>query len=138
MFAIQPQALLSRDLKLMLRTDNIRYVMSSCLWGYPDNTTVISTVCDPMNVRYYLHTKRSQPCTTSPACGLYQNYVEFDSLATNASTYDYCSGFDNAPSQQQPRCLSCLQQLNDDFFLSNSMSLFKHQNDSYLAYHLLT
>lgn len=25
--------------------DNLRYTMSSCLWGYPNNSIVLSTVC---------------------------------------------------------------------------------------------
>lgn len=48
--------------------------------------------------------------------------MEYDSLSSNASTFDYCSGFSSLSQLQQPRCLTCLQQLSDDFYLSNCTS----------------
>jgi hypothetical protein len=49
--------------------------------------------------------------------------MEFDLLASNASTFGYCTDFNGPASLQEPRCLSCLQQLSDDFYMSNCMYL---------------
>ena len=122
----------------MTSIDNLRYTMSSCLWGYPDNSTVLSTVCYQSKSQDNFCTDFSQPCITNPACGLYQTKMEYDSLASNASTFDYCSGFDGLATLQQPRCLSCLQQLSDDFYMSNCMYPEAHNQNFYFFHQSLT
>lgn len=121
----------SKGQKLMNSADNLRYTMSSCLWGYPNNTKVLETVCYPSKIQSNLCTNISQPCITNPACGLYEANMESDSLASNASTFSYCTNFNGPASLQEPRCLSCLQQLSDDFYMSNCMYPDIHYRNSY-------
>lgn len=79
---------------------NLRYTVSWCLWGYPNNTGVSST-----------------PCVTSFACGLLQSGVEYDSLSTNdTSGYGYCS---NWRSDLLTKCTTCLQQIGNENYIAN-------------------
>jgi len=59
--------------------------------------------------------------------------MEFDSLESNASTFGYCTNFLGSTSLQEPRCLSCLQQLSDDFYMSNCMYPEVH-NENYTCF----
>jgi hypothetical protein len=119
-------------------TDNLRYAMSSCLWGFPDDSVVLSTVCYPSQDHGNLYTNFSQPCITNPACGEYQTNMEFDDLASNGSTFGYCTGFLGPSSLVEPRCLSCLQQLSDDFYMSNCMCPEVHDRNCYFFHKPLT
>jgi len=81
---------------------NLRYAISWCLFGYPNNPSVGDT-----------------PCQTSFACGPMQSGFELDSLSTNSSTYKYCALF---PDVNVPKCSSCLALQTDEFYLSNFMT----------------
>lgn len=51
----------------------------------------------------------------------------------NASTFDYCSGFDSRVSVEQPQCTNCLQQLRDDYYISNCGFSMKHHYSTSLV-----
>ncbi|KAH7393328.1 hypothetical protein BKA64DRAFT_724470 [Cadophora sp. MPI-SDFR-AT-0126] len=78
---------------------NLRYAISWCLFGYPDNKNVAGT-----------------PCATSTSCGSLQNAFEFDSLSVNASSYGFCPLL---PAVTIPRCTSCLQLQDSEFYITN-------------------
>ncbi|KAH9205784.1 hypothetical protein DL95DRAFT_528666 [Leptodontidium sp. 2 PMI_412] len=78
---------------------NLRYALSWCLFGYPDNNDVAGT-----------------PCTTSTSCGSLENAFEFDSLALNASSYGFCTLL---PAVTVPHCTSCLQLQDNEFYMTN-------------------
>ncbi|CAG8977757.1 hypothetical protein HYALB_00010978 [Hymenoscyphus albidus] len=78
---------------------NLRYAVSWCLFGYPNNNHTDST-----------------PCTTSFSCGLVQSGFEFDSLNPASSQYGYCT-------QYHPNdvlsCNNCLKLQQGKFYLNN-------------------
>ncbi|KAI9049209.1 hypothetical protein LZ554_007056 [Drepanopeziza brunnea f. sp. 'monogermtubi'] len=78
---------------------NIRYAVSWCLFGYPNNENVIST-----------------PCTTSMSCGLLEAGFVYDSLSSNASTYGFCA---LVPAIDVPKCTSCLRIQTSESYLTN-------------------
>ncbi|EKD17891.1 uncharacterized protein L3040_004431 [Drepanopeziza brunnea f. sp. 'multigermtubi'] len=78
---------------------NIRYAVSWCLFGYPNNENVIST-----------------PCTTSKSCGLLKAGFVHDSLSSNASTYGFCA---LVPATDISKCTSCLSFQTSEFYLKN-------------------
>lgn len=78
---------------------NLRYAMSWCLFGYPNNTAI-----------------GDSPCVTSTACGPLENAFEFDSLSPNASEYGYCALMN---SISLPKCSACLQVNTNEFYLVN-------------------
>lgn len=77
---------------------NLRYALSWCLFGW-DNNTVPDT-----------------PCQTSTSCGPLQSAFEYDSLSPNASSYSFCPLL---PSITVTKCTTCLNELNDERYLSN-------------------
>jgi len=81
---------------------NLRYAISWCLWGYPNNTDVGDT-----------------PCITSTACAPLQGAIEFDSLSSNASEYGYCALLNTI---SVPKCLACLSVQSADFYLTNFLT----------------
>jgi len=81
---------------------NLRYAMSWCLFGFPNNTNVGDT-----------------PCITSTACGPLENAIEFDSLSSDASAYAYCSLFTVASI---PKCNDCLSVQTSQYYLLNFMT----------------
>ncbi|KFX87823.1 hypothetical protein V490_07995, partial [Pseudogymnoascus sp. VKM F-3557] len=85
------------DLKWVLY--NLRYAMSSCMWGFPGNSSVENT-----------------PCLTSRACEPFEGNLQYQGLSPNISTYDYCSNM--PPSDAVQRCNSCIRQ-GDQTYLSN-------------------
>lgn len=82
---------------------NLRYAMSWCLFGYPNNTAVGDT-----------------PCITSTACGPIQNAIELDSLAPNASAYSYCALL--LGSASVPKCGACLSVQSSEYYLNNFLT----------------
>ncbi|PBP16600.1 LPXTG-domain-containing protein [Diplocarpon rosae] len=78
---------------------NLRYALSWCLFGYPDNQNVAGT-----------------PCTTSTACGALESGFEFDSLSSNTSSYGFCAF---VPTISVPRCTACLQVQATEIYLTN-------------------
>ncbi|OBT67162.1 hypothetical protein VE03_02681 [Pseudogymnoascus sp. 23342-1-I1] len=86
------------DLKWMLY--NLRYAMSSCMWGFPGNSSVQNT-----------------PCLTSRACEPFQGGLQYNGLSPNVSTYDYCPSMPIA-DPAVGRCSKCIQQ-GDQTYLAN-------------------
>ncbi|KAL2068250.1 hypothetical protein VTL71DRAFT_16348 [Oculimacula yallundae] len=78
---------------------NLRYALSTCLFGFPNKNSVGGT-----------------PCTTSTSCGSIQNAFEFDSLSLNSSSYGFCPSL---PAATVPHCTQCLQVLTTEFYLTN-------------------
>ncbi|ELR02471.1 hypothetical protein VC83_07895 [Pseudogymnoascus destructans] len=86
------------DLKWVLY--NLRYAMSSCMWGFPGNSSVQNT-----------------PCLTSRACEPFQGNLQYQGLSPNITTYDYCPN--TLPSEVIiNRCKDCIRQ-GDQTYLSN-------------------
>ncbi|KAM3081600.1 hypothetical protein ACMFMG_005052 [Clarireedia jacksonii] len=81
---------------------NIRYAMSWCLWGFPNNPNIENT-----------------PCVTSYSCGPYRNAVEYENLTATTSEYGYCDAFAGSGTE----CSNCLSQLPVTFYLSNFFTL---------------
>jgi len=85
------------DLQLALY--NLRYAVSWCLFGYPNNTNVGNT-----------------PCITSTACQPLESAIEFDSLSNEASEYGYCALMNTV---SVPKCTTCLAEQTNQFYLNN-------------------
>ncbi|KAL5604106.1 hypothetical protein BROUX41_002095 [Berkeleyomyces rouxiae] len=73
---------------------NLRYASAFCLFGLPDGEALTT------------------PCVTSTACGPLLDSLDFDKLATNASSYDYCSLWQ---SDVVSMCTSCLSASSQNF-----------------------
>ncbi|RDL35224.1 Uncharacterized protein BP5553_07155 [Venustampulla echinocandica] len=78
---------------------NLRYAVSWCLFGYPNNTNAGST-----------------PCKTGPACGPLESAFEFDSLSPAAGTYSFCPTYS---ADIVGKCNLCLANQHDQIFLRN-------------------
>jgi len=78
---------------------NLRYALSWCLFGYPDNKNAASS-----------------PCTTERGCGAFQGAFTFDSLSLNSSSYGFCPSL---PTATVSHCTTCLQHLPDEIYLNN-------------------
>lgn len=78
---------------------NMRYAISWCIFGYPNNTQV-----------------GSSPCETGFACGQLQSAFEFDSLAPEQGEFAYCSQY---ASYLVPRCTNCTAQVQSQMYLTN-------------------
>jgi len=83
----QYQSQKETDLQWMLY--NLRYAVSYCLFGYPDNVGI-----------------GNSPCITRTACGPLQAAIQYQNLSATASAYDYCSVWD---SGQVPKCSACVR-----------------------------
>ncbi|KAH6684370.1 hypothetical protein B0J14DRAFT_572732 [Halenospora varia] len=83
---------------------NLRYAMSWCLFGYPNNTAAPDT-----------------PCKTSFACGPLENSFEFDSLSPKAGAFSYCGLFS---LDRVTSCNNCLKvQQNQLFWVNYAIAL---------------
>ncbi|RFU33924.1 hypothetical protein B7463_g2449, partial [Scytalidium lignicola] len=84
---------------LQLGLYNLRYAVSWCVFGYPNNTDI-----------------GTSPCATSRSCGLVQSAFEFDALAQNTSAYGYCA---DLYTYELPNCQTCLSVNTDQFYINN-------------------
>ncbi|KAN0103309.1 hypothetical protein V8E51_011622 [Hyaloscypha variabilis] len=84
---------------LQLGLYNLRYAVSWCLFGYPNNTNVGNT-----------------PCITSTACQPLESAIEFDSLSSQASEYGYCALMNTV---SVPKCNACLAVQTNQFYINN-------------------
>lgn len=83
---------------------NLRYAISWCLFGYPNNTQVQDT-----------------PCITPLSCGPMQNALEYGNLTTSAQTeYGYCS---DIATNQILQCQNCLRISTATYYLNNFYTL---------------
>ncbi|QSZ30911.1 hypothetical protein DSL72_000469 [Monilinia vaccinii-corymbosi] len=84
--------------------DNLRYAMSWCIFGFPNNTDVENT-----------------PCITSLSCGLMKSTIEYGNLTTHGqSEYGYCS---NLATNLISQCQNCLKISTATYYLSNFYTL---------------
>ncbi|KAG9246246.1 hypothetical protein BJ878DRAFT_417407 [Calycina marina] len=95
------------DLRWLLY--NLRYTMSWCLFGFPNNTDIGTSPC-----------QTSTACGDSSSSGSAQAAVEFDSLSPNASTYSYCALM---PEVKVTDCHNCLAAQTQQFFLTNMLTV---------------
>lgn len=84
--------------------DNLRYTLSSCLFGFANATDAVST-----------------PCSTSESCAHLQEALENDNLDPAAGhPYSYCSADNNAfLGSYHDKCSSCLGSSSDEKYLAN-------------------
>jgi len=84
--------------------DNLRYTISSCLFGFANATDAVST-----------------PCSTSQSCGHLQKALESNDLdPTAGSPYSYCSADNNAfLGSYHDKCTTCLRNSGDEKYLAN-------------------
>jgi len=94
---------ISKQTDLQWALYNLRYAISWCLFGYPNNKEAGDT-----------------PCTTSTACGPLEAGIEMDSLSPNASTYSYCGLL---LESHVPNCHACLSQQSKQFYLTNMLTV---------------
>ncbi|TVY84303.1 hypothetical protein LSUE1_G002728, partial [Lachnellula suecica] len=78
---------------------NLRYAVSWCLFGYPNNTQV-----------------GDSPCVTSTACGQLQGAIEYDSLSSAAGAYSFCPLY--TPTLVN-KCTNCTSLQTSEFYLTN-------------------
>ncbi|KAK1655528.1 hypothetical protein BDP81DRAFT_388453 [Colletotrichum phormii] len=81
---------------------NLRYAVSYCVFGYPDNPDV-----------------GSSPCLTRTACEPLQNAIKYNDLASNATEYEYCDVWDH---NQVASCSACLRAGNNNY-LTNFITI---------------
>ncbi|POR37044.1 Uncharacterized protein TPAR_02737 [Tolypocladium paradoxum] len=80
---------------------NLRYTVSYCLFGIPDNKNVVNT-----------------PCITSKACGAFQDAIEYKNLSSEYKSYEYCDQWPVTDSLDFSGCMDCLQAAGN-FYLAN-------------------
>ncbi|KAL0943978.1 lpxtg-domain-containing protein [Colletotrichum truncatum] len=81
---------------------NLRYAVSYCVFGFPDNPNV-----------------GSSPCLTRTACEPLQKAITYNELAPNGTEYDYCTGWDH---NQISSCAACLR-AGDRHYLTNFITI---------------
>ncbi|KAB8299918.1 hypothetical protein EYC80_000161 [Monilinia laxa] len=83
---------------------NLRYAISWCLFGFPNNTQAEDT-----------------PCITSLSCGPMKDTFEYGNLTTGDQTeYGYCS---NIATNQILQCQNCLKISTATYYLNNFYTL---------------
>lgn len=99
MWPVSSRSFCSRTL-----TDNSRYAVSYCVFGFPNATDV-----------------GSSPCTTSPACGLVENSLEAGVLDPHSSSqYGYCSvDRDAMTGSGYASCLACISASGTTQYIAN-------------------
>ncbi|KAE8451890.1 hypothetical protein EG329_002731 [Mollisiaceae sp. DMI_Dod_QoI] len=86
---------------------NLRFALSWCLFGFDNNTATANT-----------------PCLTSFSCGPLESAFEYDSLNQNDSSYSYCELWNQA-QVSVPKCSSCLQEMGNENYLSNFVTVLQ-------------
>lgn len=81
---------------------NLRYAVSYCIYGYPENDEVTSS-----------------PCLTSTACEPLQLAITYQNLAPNSTIYGFCQTWIH---DQMPRCAACLR-AGGEHYLTNFMTI---------------
>lgn len=90
------------DLQWMLY--NLRYAVSYCVFGYPDNRKNVG----------------SSPCMTSEGCGHYEDPIKYKNLSLDTTAYEYCDAWPGDETFRIDRCQECLH-LEGDEFMANYM-----------------
>ncbi|KAM0237885.1 hypothetical protein ACHAP5_008836 [Fusarium lateritium] len=86
---------------------NVRYAVSYCLFGVPDNEKIINT-----------------PCLTSKACGPFRQAVEHKNLSSNIESYEYCDDWPVHDTLDFDGCTDCLR-AGDNHYLANFFTLLQ-------------
>ncbi|KND93574.1 hypothetical protein TOPH_01851 [Tolypocladium ophioglossoides CBS 100239] len=71
---------------------NLRYAVSYCLFGVPDNKNVVNT-----------------PCITSKACGPFRDAIEYKNLSSKYKSFEYCDQWPVTDGLDFKGCTDCLQ-----------------------------
>lgn len=85
---------------------NLRYAMSYCLFGVPENDDVLST-----------------PCITSEACGPFRLALQYGNLSSSTEPYEYCDVWPSDDEQHVQQCGECL--FAGQEYLSNFFSVLQ-------------
>ncbi|KAF4469870.1 hypothetical protein FALBO_3218 [Fusarium albosuccineum] len=86
---------------------NLRYAVSYCLFGVPDNKQVINT-----------------PCLTSKACGPFRDAVEYKNLSSKPESYEYCDDWPVTDDLDFNGCTDCLR-AGGNYFLANFFTVLQ-------------
>ncbi|KAM0346067.1 hypothetical protein ACHAPU_005828 [Fusarium lateritium] len=86
---------------------NVRYAISYCLFGVPDNEKIINT-----------------PCLTSKACGPFRQAIEYKNLSSNIESYEYCHDWPVHDTLDFDGCTDCLR-AGDNHYLANFFTLLQ-------------
>ncbi|EEU44700.1 uncharacterized protein NECHADRAFT_63536 [Fusarium vanettenii 77-13-4] len=86
---------------------NLRYAVSYCLFGIPDNKDVINT-----------------PCMTSKACGPFHDAIVYKNLSSKVDKYEYCDIWPVDDTLDFNGCTECLQ-AGDNHFLANFITVLQ-------------
>lgn len=81
-------------------TDNLRYAISYCVFGYPE------------------HEVSDSPCKTSQGCGHYEEAAKYNNLSTDVAAYEYCNAWPGDRTFRVDQCQDCLQ-LEGNSYMAN-------------------
>ncbi|KAH8882852.1 hypothetical protein GQ53DRAFT_700411 [Thozetella sp. PMI_491] len=82
---------------------NLRFAISYCIFGVPQNTQ-----------------HHDNPCITGNACGPLQASLDWNNLSQTTGAYDYCNKWDEA---QVTKCSLCLTALDDGHYINNYLTV---------------
>jgi hypothetical protein len=100
-------------------TDNLRYAVDVCLWGFPAKGQNMTS-----------------QCATDVACNPVRSSLETgDMAAGNATEYQYCTVDGGAFPGSYAQCSQCLRSTSTNKYLSNCKSrFFKHSSPFSIPY----
>lgn len=78
----------------------MRYALSYCVFGYPENDVV------------------STPCLTSEGCGHYSDAITYKNLSTDIAAYEYCNAWPGDRTYSVGICQECLN-VDGNPFMAN-------------------
>ncbi|GJN85947.1 centromere/microtubule-binding protein cbf5 [Purpureocillium lilacinum] len=78
--------------------NNLRYAVSYCLFGFPNNKNIADT-----------------PCVTSKACGPFRDAIEYKNLSTQYTGFEYCEKWPLWDLADFQGCTECLQVADNDY-----------------------
>ncbi|KAF4998196.1 hypothetical protein FDECE_11837 [Fusarium decemcellulare] len=88
---------------------NLRYALSTCLFGTPDKTEVLNSV---------------EPCLTSKACGPFREAIIYKNLSSKVDSYEYCDEWPVTDNLDFEGCKDCLQ-VGGNNYLSNFITVLQ-------------
>ncbi|OLN84911.1 hypothetical protein CCHL11_03927 [Colletotrichum chlorophyti] len=96
---------------------NLRWAVSYCVFGYPNNTNIGSSPCLTRQVHSTMRNVDGlQMITLNPL----QRAIIYNELAPNSTEYDYCTDWDHT---QTDRCASCLRAGVNNDYLTNFITI---------------
>ncbi|KPM41311.1 hypothetical protein AK830_g5239 [Neonectria ditissima] len=104
---------------------NLRYAVSYCLFGTPDNSDVITTPCITTYVSPVLSLCRGRALTLrSKACGPFKNAIEFKNMSSDIDSYDYCALWPVTDTTDLEGCKECLRAGSQEY-LANFVTVLQ-------------